>query len=208
MPTLPRAMQANSGADGFDQASTPKNFGGGGLAAGAALAVIAKQAHAIATNNPTRPCITTGNTRARSPMRSWRRSVSPMTSHHGREREQQDAQVATQREILDVFALDGQPLVESQLAPAVNLHGSGQSGANVQPKALVRRVLLDDVDLLGSRPDHAHVTAQDIDELGQLLEARSAQDPADARHTRILAELERRRVGRAQDPDMRMAVLR
>ena len=42
------------------------------------------------------------------------------------------------------------------------------------------------------RADEAHLAAQDVDELRQLVEREAAQEPPDARHARVVADLEER----------------
>ena len=52
-----------------------------------------------------------------------------------------------------------------------------------------RAVALDELDLLRPRADEAHVAAEHVPELRQLVEARAPQEAADARHPRVVASL-------------------
>ena len=65
-------------------------------------------------------------------------------------------------------------------------------GLTCEPELVLRRVALDEVELLRPRADDRHVAAQDVDQLRQLVDARPAQHPADARHARVGLELEHR----------------
>ena len=65
-------------------------------------------------------------------------------------------------------------------------------GLHVEPEAVLGKVALDQLDLLRARADDAHVAAQDVDELRQLVEAEAAQQPPDPGDPRIGAQLEHR----------------
>ena len=87
-------------------------------------------------------------------------------------------QVLAQAVVLDVLALDREALLEVELAAAVDLHRAGEAGAHLEPEALRLAVALDQPQLLGPRADEAHVAAQHVEELGQLVEAGAAQEAA------------------------------
>src|ERR671910_2166734 len=112
-------------------------------------------------------------------------SIRPALPQHGHDREGEDTQVSADRDVLDVLALDRETLVETKRAAPVDLHRSRQSRLDEQAEALLRRVLLDYLDLLRARADEAHLIAQDVDELRQLVEARAAQQAPDGGYARV-----------------------
>src|SRR5205085_5763763 len=119
-------------------------------------------------------------------------SEGALAADERREREGDDHQVAADREVLDVLALHGEPLLERQVPAAGDLHRPRQARLDREPEPLRVRVALDEIGLLGSRPDDAHLSAQDVHELRELVEARPAEKPPDARHTWVVLELEYR----------------
>ena len=78
-----------------------------------------------------------------------------------------------------------EPLRPRDRVAAVHLRPAGDAGADVQapPLALViARRLLDEV---GARADEAHLPAEDVDELRQLVQPRAAEPAARARDPRV-----------------------
>ena len=70
---------------------------------------------------------------------------------------------------------------------------AGHARRQVQPAAvpaLDLRVLLEDER---PRADEAHLAAQDVEQLRQLVERGAAQEPADARDARVVGDLEQAR---------------
>ena len=63
----------------------------------------------------------------------------------------------------------------------MDLRPAGEPGPDVETVALVLVVLLDLIAKCRARADHAHVPAQDVPELRQLVDRRAAEDAADAR---------------------------
>src|SRR5579862_9938445 len=108
------------------------------------------------------------------------RLVRAAPSEHGRQRHEHDLQVAREREVLDVLTLDSESFLERQLPSPEDLHRAGDPGLDLEPEEVLREVALDEVELLRPRPDDGHLATQDVDELRQLVEARSPQQPADA----------------------------
>src|SRR5215212_5581209 len=100
--------------------------------------------------------------------------VRPRRAPDRGDRPQQDLQVLADAVVLDVLALDREPLLEVQLAAAVNLHRAGQAGTHLEPEALRLAVALDQPQLFGARADQAHVAEQHVEELWQLVEAGAA----------------------------------
>ena len=68
-----------------------------------------------------------------------------------------------------------------QLRAAVHLRPAGEPRPDVEPVALVLVVLVDLVAQRRARPDDAHVAAQDVPELRQLVDGRAPEDAPDAR---------------------------
>src|SRR5947207_7117826 len=93
-------------------------------------------------------------------------------------RHRQDAHVSPDREVLDVVALDGQALLEGQLAPAEHLHRARDPGLDVDAEAVLGLVALHALDLLRPGADVAHLAAEDVYELRELVEARAAENRA------------------------------
>src|SRR5436190_20838436 len=92
---------------------------------------------------------------------------------HRRDRQRQDPQIAAEREVLDVLALDGEPFLELQPAAAEYLHRPGEPRLHHQPEAMFRLVATDELDLPRPRSDEAHVALEHVEELWQLVEARA-----------------------------------
>jgi hypothetical protein len=83
---------------------------------------------------------------------------------------------------------------------ASHLRPTRQAGADEVPALVERQRGLkarDKRDLLGTRPDEAHLAAQDVPELGQLVAVRAAHDPTDRRRTRVVVLCPRGLVARA-----------
>ena len=89
-------------------------------------------------------------------------SEGAAAAEHGSEREGENPYIPAERQIFDVLALDRQPLLESELSPAVDLHGAGDPGLRPQTKSFFRRVTQNEIELLGTRSDEAHLSAQDV----------------------------------------------
>jgi hypothetical protein len=71
----------------------------------------------------------------------------------------------------------------------VDLHRTREAGLELKPFQRLRRPLQDEPVLLGPRADQAHVSLQHVEELGQLVQRRGAQQAADARRARIALRL-------------------
>src|SRR4029079_17581489 len=102
-------------------------------------------------------------------------------AEEGERRPQQDLQVDLRRAMLDVPDVELDPLRPRKLRTAVHLGPAGEPRAEVETVALVLVVLLDLVAERGPRADHAHVSAQDVPQLRELVDRRAAEDAADAR---------------------------
>src|ERR687886_482476 len=99
----------------------------------------------------------------------------------GERRPQQDLHVDPRRSVLDVPEVELDSLVPRQLRAAVHLRPAGEAGLDVEAAALARRVLLHLVAERGPRADQAHVAADDVPELRQLVQREAAKKAAGAR---------------------------
>src|SRR5437764_15142988 len=108
----PLAIRLNSCGNGVVQASTPKKVAGGGFGAFATAGLAtatARATHAAETSIRGNSRISTPNTQT-SPGERCCPSVGAVTAEYRRHGQQQDPQVAPQRQVLDVLVLHGQPL--------------------------------------------------------------------------------------------------
>src|SRR3954451_20600571 len=100
-------------------------------------------------------------------------------------RAQEDPQIEQRRSVVDVPDVELDPLGPGQSRSSVDVRPPGHARLPVEPPPLVLRVLLDLVAKRRPWPDHAHVAAEDVPELRQLVERELAQDAADARDPRV-----------------------
>src|ERR687887_168829 len=91
---------------------------------------------------------------------------------------EEDLQVDPGRAVLDVPDVELDAFVPRQLRAAVYLGPAGEAGLDVEPAALPGRVLLHLVAKRGPRADEAHVAADDVPELRQLVEREAAEEAA------------------------------
>src|SRR5690606_3090477 len=101
---------------------------------------------------------------------------------------EQDLEVHPQAHVLDVEEVVLQLLpdvLEVGVVAPLPLREAGDAGLDAVAAAVERDgldVLLDEVGPLGAGPDEAHVAAEDVPELGDLVEAEAAQEAADGGH--------------------------
>ncbi len=98
---------------------------------------------------------------------------------------QQDAQVERERAVLDVPDVELDPLGPRERGAAVDLRPARQPGLDLEPAALALGVALDLVGERRARADEAHLAAQHVPQLGQLVDRGLAQQVADARDARV-----------------------
>src|SRR5262245_3955215 len=105
-------------------------------------------------------------------------------------RERDDLEVEPERPVLDVLEVELDALLERGVAPQpVDLRPAGHAGLHLVPQHVAGdgpAELLDEEWALRSGTDDAHLAAQDVHELGQLVEAEPAQDRAERHATRIV----------------------
>src|SRR5262249_46931491 len=94
-------------------------------------------------------------------------------------------EVDLRRAVVDVPDVELDPVLPRDGGPSVDLRPAGDARLDLQPASLARRVALHLVRQGRPRPDHAHVPADDVPELGQLVDREPPEDPAGARDPRV-----------------------
>src|SRR5262245_48139341 len=74
----------------------------------------------------------------------------------------------------------------------MDLHRTRQTRLHGEPEAMFRAVALNELELLGPRPNQAHIAPEQVPYLRQLVKAEPPEQPPDAGHARIPPELEHR----------------
>src|SRR5437763_3049324 len=146
----------------------------------------------MSTRIPAQVKSTVVTVRERSPWRLCRRlpAARPALVRAGEERERragEDLQVEPRAAVLDVPEVELDPLVPRELRPAVHLRPAGQARLDLETASLPRGVLVDLVAEGRARADQAHVAADDVPELRELVEGEAAQGAADLRDPRVAA---------------------
>src|SRR5687767_10615645 len=115
-----------------------------------------------------------------------------MTRHaeDGRQRAQQDREVHPYRPVVDVPQIELRALVEVAVEARADLPQSRYTRFDRKASAVPKVIPLDLARRCRAGPDDAHVTAQDVEELGQLVEAEASQPPTRRRDARIADHLE------------------
>ena len=124
------------------------------------------------------------------------RQYAPSPGQHGRYGAHQDLHVEPQRPTVDVLHVEPHPLLEAQGRAAADLPQTGDARSDAQPPAVP--VMVEPLVIpqrQRPRAHQAHVTAQHVDQLGQLVQAGFAQPAAQPRDARVAADLEHRAVG-------------
>src|SRR4029077_7840813 len=117
-------------------------------------------------------------------------SVRAPAAQHGGDRSQEDPHVETERPVVDVLHVALDPVFELRF-PADHLPEAGDAGLDAEATPVGAR--LDPADVAqrqGPGTDQAHVAADDVEELWELVEAQAADQASDARHARVVADLE------------------
>src|SRR5215212_7679437 len=97
--------------------------------------------------------------------------------HRGAE---EDLEVEAERPGADVVEVEADHVVEGDLAAAADLPEAGDPGHRPQPPVLPVLVLVDLGGDRRARADQAHLAPEDVQQLGQLVDAGAADDPPDA----------------------------
>src|SRR5216117_54629 len=122
--------------------------------------------------------------------RRSRRSIRVAVAETGPEGQEEDLQVEAEAPALDVVELVFDPFLDRGLAsPAVDLRPARDARLHLVTEHVPGHPppeLLDEARALGARADEAHFTAQDVPELGQLVEAEASEEGPEARAPRIV----------------------
>ena len=93
--------------------------------------------------------------------------------------------IERERAMLDVPDVELDALGPGQRGASVDLRPARQAGPHLEPAPLALVVALEVRRRHRARADEAHLAAQDVPELGQLVDRRAPQERADARDARI-----------------------
>src|SRR5262249_2379765 len=100
---------------------------------------------------------------------------------------EQDAGVEQRAAVVDVVDVELDPLLPGDAGAALDLGPAGDARADLVAAALVRRV----IDHLGrdrrAGADDRHLAAQDVEQVGDLVERGAAQDAAGSGDARVVA---------------------
>src|SRR5262249_2216607 len=94
---------------------------------------------------------------------------------------EKDLQVEPWRPVFDVINIELRHLLERQTVTPADLRQAGQTGFDVQTFSVPGFITFDLIWNGRARTDQRHLAFEDVEDLGQLVEARSAQQGADAR---------------------------
>src|SRR4051812_8962125 len=119
-------------------------------------------------------------------------SVGAASANYGTGRAQQDRDVLGDGEIVDVSALEGEPLLEGQIAAPVDLHRAGEAGLHSEAQPLALVVEGDHGLLLGTGTNERHLAAQHVQQLRRLIEAQPPEPAPDPGVTWVILDLEGR----------------
>src|SRR5438477_5420121 len=114
------------------------------------------------------------------------------SGHHDRKSPQDEIEIVADAPVIDVPHVQVHPFLERDLVPSGNLPDTSQSGANRKPAPLPPLVLRDFLRDGRAGADDAHVAAEHVDELRQLVDAVLAHKPAERRDPWIVLDLEHR----------------
>src|SRR5271157_4092436 len=119
------------------------------------------------------------------------RLISTVAPEHHADRLQQDSAVQPGRPVTYVVGIEFHAPVVVGIVAARNLPQPGQAGRHLGVQREGWSVLGDLLAYDRAWPYHAHIPAQHVPQLRQLIQAVLAQEPADARDTRVVAQLVR-----------------
>src|SRR5688500_6169865 len=102
-------------------------------------------------------------------------SVGSAPAQDGRQRAQQDLRVQPDRAVVDVLRVEAHDLLEvGHGAPAIYLPEAGKARSYLEAAEMVRLVRREVFHEEGARPDQAHIAANDVPQLRQLVERGAA----------------------------------
>src|SRR5262245_8058505 len=115
---------------------------------------------------------------------SPRASLCALPAHHDLDGVDQDGEVEDEREMLHVIEVVAElfeRVLDRRAVAVADLCPPGDAGFDRMPHHVKRNLageLLDEEWTLGPGPDEAHLAAEHVPELGQLVEARQPDEPA------------------------------
>src|SRR5215207_3552577 len=112
-----------------------------------------------------------------------------LAAHEHGDGSQHDAQVEPERPVLYVEEVEPDHLVEREAVAPRHLPQARHPRLHVETLAVPKLVRLHLVRNRRARADDAHVSAQHVQELRQLVQTRAPQPPSRARDARVLVEL-------------------
>src|SRR3990172_6654690 len=122
--------------------------------------------------------------------RSFSGKATLSTLEGGRQRARQDPEVEPHRPAIDIFEVRGDPAIEVGISPRPDLPEASNPRLHRQAPAVPDVVSGDLVQERGPRSDEAHLAAQDVPQLWQLIDARPTDPPSGTRDPRIVGDLE------------------
>jgi len=111
-------------------------------------------------------------------------------SEEDRDRRQGDRQVEPQRPSIEVLEVVVHADRQGGVGPGPDLPEPGQPRPHGQPSGV--HVVLERhlFEFMRARPDQAHVPPEHVPQLGKLVQAEPAEQPAQGRDTRIVGDLD------------------
>ena len=121
--------------------------------------------------------------------------VGAAAGDHGRDRPDDDRDVEPDRPVLDVREVEPHEVVEVQAGAAGDLPQAGHPRENGVPGAVPLLEQLVVAERERTRADEAHLPLQHVHDLRDLVQREPPQHATDARHARVVPDLEQRALG-------------
>lgn len=119
-----------------------------------------------------------------------RGALPPIPASDYRERFQEEDQVGAEAPVGDVLEVEGHVGVEGGVAASGDLPEASDAGLHVQAAEMLNVVALVIVEGMRAGANEAHLSLEDVDELGQLVEAEFAEPAAGAGDAGIFLHFE------------------
>ena len=121
-------------------------------------------------------------------------SIGPDAEKDDRDRFDHDLEIQPQGPVVQVFEVELHPVLEPDIVPSVDLPQAGDPRLHGKPASLPGLVFFDLIRHRRTGADEAHVAEENVEKLGQLVEAELPHDPAERRDPLGLLGPEFRRV--------------
>ena len=119
--------------------------------------------------------------------------LAPLSAEDGRDPgTQDDRDVEPDRPVLEIREVQPDQIVEGQAGAAGDLPETRDTGQHQVPLPMPRCEQLVVAERQRAWADEAHLPAQDVEHLRQLVDREPAQHPPDARHAGVVTDLEER----------------